>query len=50
MILPRHLGDVFISLLVKCVPTLAFLLSIGVTQDTISVGPTRGPDPVFRDI
>lgn len=29
---------------------LAFLVSMGVTQDTISVGPSRGPYPVFKNI
>lgn len=44
MILPQRL----ISLLVKCMPVLAFLVSTGVNQDTVSVGPTREPYPVFK--
>ena len=33
----------------KCVPALAFLVSAGVNQDTVSVGPPREPYPVFKD-
>lgn len=38
------------SLLLKCVPVLAFLVSIGVVQNTVSVGPIRAPYPGFKDI
>lgn len=40
----------YVSLLVKCVPVLVFLVSIGVTLDIDSVGPTRGFYPILKDI
>lgn len=36
-----------IYLLLKCVPAVAFLVSTGMAHDTVSVGSSRTPYPVF---